>query len=128
MSSLTRSAAPGRADRGPARRGRSRRRGTAIVSQTQARTFMAPAVLIAAVMLYLPFLCTTALSFTSYRGLGTPEWVGLDNYIRMFQDPNFLVSMRNTVIWVVGRILVPVGLGLAVAARTSDRRVGTGLR
>lgn len=127
MSTLTSNAAPGRADRGPARGGRPRR-GAAIVSQAQARTFMAPAILIAAVMLYLPFLWTAALSFTSYRGLGTPEWVGLDNYVRMFQDPNFLVSMRNTVIWVVGSILVPVGLGLLVAALTYDRRFGMWLR
>ena len=35
---------------------------------------------IVAGLLYLPFLWTTYLSFTRYRGLGSPEWVGLDNY------------------------------------------------
>ena len=40
-----------------------------------------------AVLLYLPLLWTTFLSFTEYNGLGDPEWVGLDNYVEMFDGP-----------------------------------------
>ncbi|WP_420114321.1 carbohydrate ABC transporter permease [Pseudactinotalea sp.] len=77
--------------------------------------FVAPAVLLAAVVLYLPFLYTTYISFTEYNGLGDPEWVGLDNYVRMFSDPGLLNSLLNTLYWVAGTIVLPVGLGLLIA-------------
>src|SRR5690625_4119262 len=125
MSAVMKRQAPVRTSHGPDRGGpRSRPRPTAAVSQGQARTFIAPAVLVTAVLLYLPFLWTAALSFTRFRGVGSPEWVGLDNYIGMFQDPNFLISMRNTLVWVIGGILVPVALGLLIAVLTYDRRFG----
>lgn len=129
MSAVMKRQAPVRTSHGPDRGGpRSRPRRTAAVSQGQARTFIAPAVLVTAVLLYLPFLWTAALSFTRFRGVGSPEWVGLDNYIGMFQDPNFLISMRNTLVWVIGGILVPVALGLLIAVLTYDRRFGMWLR
>lgn len=77
--------------------------------------FVAPAVLLAGVVLYLPFLYTTYISFTKYNGLGDPQWVGLDNYVRMFSDPGLLNSLLNTLYWVAGTIVLPVGLGLFIA-------------
>lgn len=78
--------------------------------------FVAPAVLLAAVVLYLPFLYTTYISFTDYNGLGDPEWVGLENYVAMFSDPGLISSLVNTLYWVGGTIVLPVGLGLLIAA------------
>lgn len=77
--------------------------------------FVAPGVLIVAGVLYLPFLWTTYISFTEYNGLGSPEFVGLDNYREMFADPEFMNSVLNTLYWVVGTIALPVGLGLLIA-------------
>ncbi|HEX6335528.1 MAG TPA: sugar ABC transporter permease [Jiangellaceae bacterium] len=90
--------------------------------------FTAPGVLIVAVLLYLPFLWTTYLSFTRYNGLGAPEWLGLANYEQMFSDPALLTSLRNTALWVVGTIVVPVGLGLLIAVLTYDMRFGSWFR
>ena len=64
---------------------------------------------------YLPVLYTFYLSFTEYNGLGTPEFVGLDNFAAMFEDSAFLDAVKNTTIWVVGTLVLPVGLGLLVA-------------
>ncbi|NED95424.1 sugar ABC transporter permease [Phytoactinopolyspora alkaliphila] len=89
---------------------------------------MAPGVLIVAVLLYLPFLWTTYLSFTRYRGLGSPEWIGLDNYQAMFSDPALLTSLRNTALWVAGTIIVPVGIGLLIAVLTYNMRFGAWFR
>lgn len=93
-----------------------------------ARAFSLPAVLLVAVLLYLPFLWTTWISLTEYDGLGSPEWVGLDNYRAMFDDANFLTSLRNTLIWVVGTITVPVALGLLIAMLSHGLRFGAWLR
>lgn len=93
-----------------------------------ARGFIAPGVLGVAVLLYVPLLWTTFISFTEYNGLGDPEWVGLANYVEMFEDPRFLGSVLNTLLWVGGTLLVPVGIGLGVALLTWNLKGGTWLR
>lgn len=93
-----------------------------------ARGFVAPGVLLVAVLLYLPLMWTLFLSFSTYNGLGDPEWAGLANYREMFQDPDFLSSMFNTLLWVVGTLAVPVGLGLVLALLTWNLRGGVWLR
>ncbi|GAB3120539.1 sugar ABC transporter permease [Glaciibacter psychrotolerans] len=65
--------------------------------------------------MYLPFLWTGYLSFTEYSGFGTPRWVGFDKYVQVFQDPGFFNSTLNTIYWVVGTLVLPVGLGLLIA-------------
>jgi multiple sugar transport system permease protein len=90
--------------------------------------FIAPGVLLVAVLLYLPLLWTTFLSLTEYNGLGDPEWIGLENYVEMFDDPGFVGSVLNTLLWVAGTLLVPVGIGLGVALLTWNLKGGTWLR
>jgi multiple sugar transport system permease protein len=93
-----------------------------------ARGFVAPGALLVAVLLYLPLLWTLFLSFTDYNGLGDPKWVGFANYATMFEDPDFLNSMFNTLLWVVGTLVVPVGLGLLLALATYNMKGGVWLR
>lgn len=114
-------AAPEHTPEHPSAPSRRRRGGS---YRWSARGFSLPAVLVVAVLLYLPFLWTTWISFTEYNGLGSPSWVGLDNYRDMFADANFTTSLRNTLIWVVGGITVPVGLGLLIASLSHGMRFG----
>lgn len=44
-----------------------------------------------------------------------PEWVGLDNYRRMFDDPAFWMVMKTTLIFTALVIVVAIGAGLATA-------------
>jgi multiple sugar transport system permease protein len=90
--------------------------------------FVAPGALLVAVLLYLPLLWTVFLSFTSYNGLSDPAWVGFSNYALMFKDPDFLGSLSNTLLWVAGTLLVPVGLGLVLALLTFNLKGGVWLR
>lgn len=76
---------------------------------------MGPGVAVVVLALYIPVLYTVYLSFTEYDGLGDPMWIGLDNYVEMFQEPAIAMSILNTLAWVLGTLLVPVGLGLLVA-------------
>ncbi|MFD9592659.1 carbohydrate ABC transporter permease [Kitasatospora sp. NPDC059973] len=87
-------------------RGPVRRRGAAFL-------LLAPALLLLTVGLLLPGLHTLGLSFTGDEG---DTWVGVDNYVWMFTDPEALIALRNTLAWVV---LVPplvTGIGLLYAA------------
>lgn len=43
------------------------------------------------------------------------EFVGLKNYIRMFQDKTFLLALKNNFFWLVFFVFLPVPLGLFIA-------------
>ncbi|MFI7439172.1 carbohydrate ABC transporter permease [Nonomuraea indica] len=86
--------------------------------------YVAPAALLVAVLLYAPFLWTAYLSLTRYDGLSEPEWTGLANFAHLLDDPALLTSTRNTLLWVAGTMLLPVGLGLLVAVLSYDLRGG----
>jgi ABC-type sugar transport system permease subunit len=96
--------------------------------QWAARGFVAPGVLLIAVLLYLPLLWTIFLSFTEYDGLGDPEFVGIENYIEMWDDAALIQSSLNTLIWVVGTLVIPVGLGLLLAMTTFGLKGGIWFR
>ncbi|MEX2374008.1 MAG: sugar ABC transporter permease [Dehalococcoidia bacterium] len=74
-------------------------------------------MLIAAVVLY-PTAYGIQLSFREMRlmrpDLGT-GWVGFDHYVRMFNDPIFWVSLRNTVVWTTASIAFEFLIGLVAA-------------
>ncbi len=89
---------------------------------------VSPAVLLVAVLLYLPFLWSVYISFTHYDGTGSPQWAALANYRHLFDDPVLATTVRNTALWVVGTLLLPVGLGLLVAVLTYNVRGGAWLR
>jgi len=55
-----------------------------------------------------PMLASLYYSFTIYHARRAPEWVGLQNYIQLFQDEKFYIALNNTLYMVV--IAVPLGL------------------
>ncbi|MFG3441501.1 carbohydrate ABC transporter permease [Nonomuraea sp. NPDC047897] len=90
--------------------------------------YVAPAALLVAVLLYAPFVWTAYLSLTRYDGLAAPEWAGLANFAKLLDDPALLTSTRNTLLWVAGTMILPVGLGLLVAVLSYDIRGGAWYR
>ena len=89
---------------------------------------MAPGTVLVVLALYLPVVYTVYLSFTDYSGLGSPQLVGFANYGEMFADTAFLTALANTLIWVVGSLIVPVGIGLLVAYLSFGLRFASWLR
>lgn len=73
--------------------------------------FVAPFVIVFAIFSIYPVVRTLYLSFTDLKVMGAANWVGFDNYVRVFTDKFFWKALLNTVrIWVVNIILQ---LGLA---------------
>jgi multiple sugar transport system permease protein len=69
-----------------------------------------------------PLLYSLFLSFTDYRGSGSPQLVGLENYIYMFtSDPRFIDSMRSTFLFVLGFLPLNLVIGLGVALLMNQR-------
>ncbi|TDC10560.1 sugar ABC transporter permease [Nonomuraea longispora] len=61
-----------------------------------------------------PILASLYLSFTDYSLLQEAEWVGFDNYVKMFtEDPRYINSLKVTTIYVV--VSVPLQLAFALA-------------
>jgi len=54
------------------------------------------------------------ISFFEWDGTGPKTWVGLGNYRELFLDAQFLVSLKNNVIWLLMFLLAPI-IGLALA-------------
>ena len=68
------------------------------------------------IFLIVPVIIVVAGSFHQWNPLNqTYNWIGLDNYIRMFSYPTFWQSMANTVIFCVVVVIFRVLLGLAIA-------------
>ena len=82
--------------------------------------FVLPFCIVFLVFNVYPVLRTLYLSFTSYPGYGEPQWNGLANYIRAFQDKFFLQSLLNTAsIWGVN-IVLQLGLAFILMIIFSD--------
>ena len=63
-----------------------------------------------------PILTSLYLSFTDFDLLTAPDWVGADNYVRMFtNDPKFAASMRVTFVFVVFSVPLKLAFALGVA-------------
>ena len=78
--------------------------------------FVLPALLIYAVFVLVPILLTILYSFHRWTGVGPMTWVGLRNYVTVFQVPDLIGTIRNAFSLVVWFSFVPVGLGLVVAS------------
>lgn len=86
--------------------------------------FVLPALLMYAAFVLVPLLLTIHYSFFRWTGTGPMRWIGLKNYITVFQDPDLLGTIFNAFILVIWFSFVPVGLGLIVASVI--HRVATG--
>jgi raffinose/stachyose/melibiose transport system permease protein len=86
--------------------------------------FVLPALLIYASFVLFPFLLTILYSFFNWNGFGPMTWVGLNNYLTIFQVPNLIGTIQNAFWLVVWFSFIPVGLGLVVASII--HRVATG--
>ena len=58
---------------------------------------MLPSIVGLIVLTYMPLLVVFLLSLFKWEGVGTPEWTGLGNYIKLFTtDPYFTDSIKVT--------------------------------
>ncbi|MEV3934579.1 sugar ABC transporter permease [Glycomyces sp. NPDC049804] len=78
--------------------------------------FLAPALIILGAFTVWPMLSALRLSFTDASGFGEPEFVGLENYIGVFTDPDILNAVTNTALYTVlfTPLAVVAALGLAL--------------
>jgi raffinose/stachyose/melibiose transport system permease protein len=82
--------------------------------------YLIPGLVLFTIIILVPLIWNVYLSFTSYRGIRPPEWIGLDNWAKLMTDDKFWVSFQNSVAMIVAMVVVPTLLGLVLAALLFD--------
>lgn len=72
-----------------------------------------PFFILFAIFYFYPLVYSVVISLTKWDGIHTPVFVGIQNYIRILDQPRFSVSMLNLGRFVL--IVVPVGITIALA-------------
>jgi len=82
--------------------------------------FVAPTLLFLAIFKYGPMLWAIGLSFTSYDMVSQPQYIGLQNYRLLLENPVFRETLINTFVYVGAStaFMTMAGLGLALAINT----------
>lgn len=90
--------------------------------------FLAPAFILFTGLVFLPAMRALLFSLQKWDGLGTPQWVGLNNFVRLLRDDAaFLTALKHNV-WlfaVAGGFTI--ALALFFASILSQRVRGAGL-
>ena len=73
---------------------------------------VAPTIIGLVVLNVWPFIQTIWASFCEHLGFGHYKFIGLDNYINMFQNADFWKATLNTLVFCV--LTVPVGIFLSL--------------
>lgn len=78
--------------------------------------FLVPTFVSIGVFSYFPALRALVGAFTQWDGLNAPVWVGIGNFIKLFQDPVFLASLWRVLVWSIMGIILSIVPSFAVAA------------
>lgn len=88
--------------------------------------FLAPGLLLFASIIIFPVAYSLTLSFTSFGGYGTPEFIGLGNYAKIISDEVFLHSLRNNLLIVAISVFGQIPLGFLLAYLLHRKMVRNG--
>ncbi|WP_196457560.1 carbohydrate ABC transporter permease [Streptomyces spinoverrucosus] len=74
--------------------------------------FMAPLLAVNILVIAVPATQSIWYSFTDWTGLGPADFTGLDNYRRLFGDPEFRNALWHNTLWTAFFLTVPMAMGL----------------
>jgi multiple sugar transport system permease protein len=80
-----------------------------------AYSFILPNLLGFAIFTLIPMVFALGLSFARWDGANPMAFVGLKNFARMLRDETFGISMKNTILYVVGTVPTTLILSLLLA-------------
>ena len=94
----------------------------------QAYGFLTPFLVLVSLLYILPAILTVVMAFTDLDSAFIWEFAGLKNFRKIFRDPNTIVIIRNTVLYVVITIAITICMQLFLAIMTTyfirDERKG----
>ena len=77
--------------------------------------FLLPTVLLFILFYLMPIVTVLTTSFTRWDGFASPKFNGINNYLRLFKQSSFLISLRNLLNWSLIAVVGHVGFGVMIA-------------
>ena len=87
----------------------------------QGEIYILPSFVLILIFCIVPIFMSGFFSFTDYNIMNAPEFVGLDNYKKMFQDSYVRDAAKNTLLYVVMTVPVQTLLALTLAAFLAEK-------
>lgn len=84
---------------------------------------IAPFYIFLLIFVVLPIIINIFFSFTNFN-LRTFDFVGFKNYLRMFSDQSFIISMKNTIVYTFFTLVFTMILGLITALMFNQKLMG----
>lgn len=81
--------------------------------------FLTPAAILLIVLNFVPLVQAFFLSLQTGRG-SSMEWTGFSNYVRMFRDPNFIQTVKTTMLYMVVTVPLMIIIGIILAVLLND--------
>jgi multiple sugar transport system permease protein len=89
--------------------------------------FIAPNMIVFTAFVFVPILFAFYISLTEWSLIGTPQFVGLGNYVEMLGDGQFWRALFNTLVYTIGTVPGSIALGLLVAIGLNRKMPGLAL-
>ncbi len=77
---------------------------------------MLPALILFAFFIWEPLFESVRLSLFAAKGYHTTDFVGLDNYIGLFANPDFAIAWKNTSLYVLCSLVIGFVVPIFMAA------------
>ena len=78
--------------------------------------FLAPAVILFLLIYAVPLVMVFATSLCEYKLTSKSiTFIGLQNYVDLFQDPAFHTAFTNTIVWILIHCILHVAMGCLIA-------------
>lgn len=89
--------------------------------------YLLPVVSVILCFHVLPIFYSLAISFYEWDLISDPNWVGLENFRRLADDPMFYKSLINTLYYVIVSVPLSIGLALGIAMLLNNPIAGIGI-
>jgi sorbitol/mannitol transport system permease protein len=98
-------------------------------TSSAARLMIAPSVVLLFAWMIVPLVMTIYFSLLNYNLLnpGVETWAGFSNYSYFLTDPGFVAALVNTIVLVVGVLMITVIGGIAFALLLDQPIFGQGI-
>ena len=87
----------------------------------QGYIYILPSLFFMVCFCLLPIFMSTYFSFTDYDIMTKADFVGVDNYSKIFSDKYIIDALKNTFVYVIVTVPIQTFLALVFAAFLADR-------
>ncbi len=83
--------------------------------------FLLPTLTLFAIFVVYPIVYNLQASTLRWDGVNEGTFIGFDNYLRLFRDPVFLITLRNSGWWILLTIVPQAVIGFFLALLLNER-------